>query len=105
MDHETREKNKNMFKIKTIPKCPKRILQSYQADEDLGIDVTKRFEVKTKEKSFTTSIFPFLQTDFLVDQLIGKPEIHFTSPFRFQIEARQCQVDINRGPVKARKQK
>ena len=64
-----------MFKIKTIPKCPKRILQSYQAEEDLGIDVTKTFEVKTKEKSFTTSIYPFLQTDHLVDQLIGKPNI------------------------------
>ena len=62
-----------MFKIKTIPKCPKRVLQSYQAEEDLGIDITKRFEVKTKEKSFTTSIYPFLQTGHLVDQLIGKP--------------------------------
>ena len=65
-------KIKKMFKIKTIPKCPKRILQTYQADEDLGIDVTKRFVVKTKEKSFTTSIYPFLQTDHLVDQLIGR---------------------------------
>ena len=72
-----------MFKIKTIPKCPKRILQSYQADEELSFDATKRFEVKTKEKSFTTSIYPFLQTDYLVDQLIGKPEIQPKSSSKF----------------------
>ena len=69
------EKNSIMFKIKTIPKCPKRILQSYQADEVLSFDATKRFEVKTKEKLFSNSIYLFLQTDHLVDQLIGKPEI------------------------------
>ena len=75
-----------MFKIKIIPKCPKRVLQSYQAEEDLGIDITKRFEVKTKEKSFTTSIYPFLQTDHLVDQLIGKPD-----NFKWKLK---CRVDI-----------
>ena len=64
-----------MFKIKTVPQCPKKILQLYQADEDMGINVTGRFEVKTKDKTFSTSIFPFLQTDHLVDQLSGKPKI------------------------------
>ena len=63
-----------MFKIKTVPKCPKKILQSYQAGEDLGIDVTGRFEVKTKDKLFTTSIYPFLQSEHLFDQLKGKPK-------------------------------
>ena len=70
-----------MFKLKTVPKCPKRILQCYQADEDMapyhmGIGVTGKFEVKTKDKTFSTSIYPFLQTDHLVDQLIGKPKMH-----------------------------
>ena len=68
-----------MFKIKTVPKCPKIILQSYQAGDDLGnpmgIDVTGRFEVKTKDKTFVTSIYPFLQSDFLFEQLKGKPKI------------------------------
>ena len=50
----------------------KRILQSYQAGENLGIDVTKTIEVKTKEKSFTTSIYPFMQTDHLYNQLLGR---------------------------------
>ena len=63
-----------MFKIKTVPKCPKRILQSYQAGDDLGIDVTGRFEVKTKDKTFSTSIYPFLQSDHLYDQLQGMPK-------------------------------
>ena len=63
-----------MFKIKTVPKCPKRILQSYQAGDDLGIDVTGRFEVKTKDKTFSTSIYAFLQSDHLYDQLKGKPK-------------------------------
>ena len=63
-----------MFKIKTVPKCPKRILQSYQAGDDLGIDVTGRFEVKTKDKTFSTSIYPFLQSDYLYDQLQGMPK-------------------------------
>ena len=60
-----------MFKIKTVPKCSKKILQSYQAGEDLGIDVTGRFEIKTKDKIFTTSIYPLLQSDHLYDQLKG----------------------------------
>ena len=38
-----------MFKIQTVPKCPKRIQQAYQADEDLGIDAIGRLEVKTKD--------------------------------------------------------
>jgi len=58
-----------MFEIKTIPRCPKTILQCYQANEDLGVDFTGRFEVKTRDKTFSTSIYPFLQTDHLVDQL------------------------------------
>ena len=28
--------------------------------------------MKTKTKSFQTTIYPFLQTDFLIDELIGK---------------------------------
>ena len=63
-----------MFKIKTVPKCPNIILQSYQAGDDLGIDVTGRFEVKTKDKTFSPSIYPFLQSDHLYDQLKGKPK-------------------------------
>ena len=65
-----------MFKIETVPKCPKRIQQAFQADEDLGFDAIGRLEVKTKDKTFSTSIYPFLQTDHLVDQLIGKPKMH-----------------------------
>ena len=61
-----------MFKVETVPTCPAKILQSYQGDGDLGIDITGRFEVKTKDKTFSTSIYPFLQTDHLVDQLLGK---------------------------------
>ena len=67
-----------MFKIKTVPKCAKIILQCYQAGDGLGnpmgIDVTERFEVKTKDKTFSTSIYPFLQSDYLYDQLKGKPK-------------------------------
>ena len=63
-----------MFKIKTVPKCPKIILQSYQSGDDLGIDVTGKFKVKTKDKTFLTSIYPFLQSDFLFEQLKGKPK-------------------------------
>ena len=62
-----------MFKVNTVPQCPKKILQLYQADENMGINVTGGFEVKTKDKTFSSSIFPFLQTDHLADQLIGKP--------------------------------
>ena len=68
LEIDPREK---MFKIKTVPKCSKKILQSYQAGEDLGIDVTGRFEIKTKDKIFTTSIYPLLQSDHLYDQLKG----------------------------------
>ena len=64
------------IKIKTIPGCPTKILQSYQAGGDLGVDFGGQFEVKTKDKTFSTSIYPFLQTDHLVDQLIGKPKMH-----------------------------
>ena len=63
-----------MFKIKTVPKCPQKILQLYQAGEKLGINVAGEFEVKTKDKTFSTSIFPFMQTDHLADQLVGKPK-------------------------------
>ena len=63
-----------MIQIKTFPQCPKKILECYQADEDLGINLTGRFEVKTKDKTFSTSIYPFLQTDHLIDQLKGRPK-------------------------------
>ena len=62
-----------MIKIKTVPKCSKRVLQCYQAGEDVAIDMTGKFEVKTKDKTFSTSVYPFLQTDHLTDQLLGKP--------------------------------
>ena len=65
-----------MFKITTVPKCSKKILQFYQADEDLGINVAGKFEVKTNDKTFSCSIFPFLQTDHLANQLLGKPQNH-----------------------------
>ena len=60
-----------MFKIKTVPKCPKKIRQIFEADQDLKIDVNKKNYIKTKEKTFTISIYPFLQSDHLFDQLIG----------------------------------
>ena len=63
-----------MFQIKTVPRCPTGILQSYQAGEDLGFDIMGKFEVKTRDKTFSTSIYPFLQTDHLVNQLKGKPK-------------------------------
>ena len=63
-----------MFEIKPVPRCPKTILQCYQADEDLGVHLTGKFEVKAKDKTFSTSIYPFLQTDHLVDQLKVKPQ-------------------------------
>ena len=65
--------SEKMFKITTVPKCPKKILQFYQADEDLGINFTGKFVVKTQDKTFTTSGYAFLQTDFLADQLLGMP--------------------------------
>ena len=64
-------KNAKMFQVKTIPTCPKRILQSYQADEKFLITFTEKIVIKTKEKEFTTSIYPFLQSDHLLDQLKG----------------------------------
>lgn len=63
-----------MFKIETVPKCPKRIQQAFQADEDLGLDALGRLEVKTKDKTFSISSYAFTQTDHLVDQLIGMPK-------------------------------
>ena len=63
-----------MFKIETIPKCPKKILQTYQAGQDLGVDISNSIEVKTREKSFTTSFYPFVQTDHLFNQFVGKPQ-------------------------------
>ena len=62
-----------MFKITTVPKCSKKILQFYQADEDLGINFARKFEVKTQDKTFAISAYPLLQTDHLADQLLGKP--------------------------------
>ena len=61
-----------MFKIRTVPSCPSKLLQSYQACEIVGINATGIYEVKTKTKSFQTTIYPFLQTDFLIDELTGK---------------------------------
>ena len=61
-----------MFKIKTVPLCPAKILQGYQADEISEINIAGKFLVKTKDKDFSTTIYPFLQTDYLVDQLTGK---------------------------------
>ena len=65
-----------MFEIKTIPSCPAKILQSYQADEISEINIAGKFTVKTKEGSFCTTILPYLQSDHLFDQLMGKAE-HF----------------------------
>ena len=65
-------KKKNMFQIKITPKPPTKILHGYQAGEQFGLQgIGGDFEVKTKEKTFTTTIFPFLQTDHLFDQIIG----------------------------------
>ena len=60
-----------MFEIKTVPKCPSKIFQSYQADEAFEIDITGRFEVKARDKAFHTTIYPFLHSDHLFDQLLG----------------------------------
>ena len=38
----------------------------------MGIDATRRLEVKTKDKTFSISSCAFTQTDYLVDQFIGK---------------------------------
>ena len=64
--------SEKMFKIKTVPLCPGKILQTYQADEISEINIAGKFLVKTKDQEFNTTIYPFLQTDYLVDQLIGK---------------------------------
>ena len=74
-----------MFKINTVPKCPQKILQLYQAGENMGINVAGEFEVKTKDKTFSTSIFPFLQTDHLADQLVGKPKTKLCRSYRDKI--------------------
>ena len=64
--------NKYVFKLIITPKPPTKILHGYQAGEKFGLqDIGGDFVVKTKEKTFTTSIFPFLQTDHLFDQIIG----------------------------------
>ena len=60
------------IKIRTVPSCPSKLLHAYQACEIFGINATGIYEVKTKTKSFQTTIYPFLQTDFLIDELIGK---------------------------------
>ena len=61
------------FKIKTVPLCPAKILQSYQADEIVGINATGIYEVKTKNNlAFSTTIYPFLQTDYLLGELMGR---------------------------------
>ena len=73
------ENLEKMFEIKTVPSCPAKILQSYQADEIFGIYAAEKFQVKTKEKTFTTTMYPFLQTDFFVDELMGKA-YHFLRP-------------------------
>ena len=72
--------SEKMFKIKTVPLCPGKILQTYQADEISEINIAGKFVVKTKDKEFNTTIYPFLQTDYLVDQLIGKAN-HFERLF------------------------
>ena len=72
---KTEYNSEKMFDIKTVPSCPGKILRNYQADEISGINIAGKFVVKTREKEFTTSIYPFLQTDHFVDQLIGKAYI------------------------------
>ena len=72
---KTEYNSEKMFDIKTVPSCPGKILRNYQADEISGINIAGKFVVKTREKEFTTSIYPFLQTDHFVDQLIGKANI------------------------------
>ena len=60
------------FKIKTVPSCPAKILHSYQAGENFGINATGIYEVKTKDnQTFSTTIYPFLQTDYLLGELMG----------------------------------
>jgi len=71
--------SEKMFKIKTVPLCPGKILQAYQADEISEINIAGKFLVKTKDKEFSTTIYPFLQTDYLVDQLTGKANLFGSS--------------------------
>ena len=73
---KTEYNSEKMFDIKTVPSCPGEILRNYQADEISGINIAGKFVVKTREKEFTTSIYPFLQTDHFVDQLIGKANLY-----------------------------
>ena len=61
-----------MFKIETVPLCPGKILRTYQADEISEINIAGKFLVKTKDREFNTTIYPFLHSDYLVDQLTGK---------------------------------
>ena len=70
------QQSPQMYEIKTIPLCPAKLLQSYQADEISEINIAGKFTVKTKEGSFCTTILPYLQSDHLFDQLMGKAE-HF----------------------------
>lgn len=67
-----------MFEIKTIPSCPTKILQNYQADQILEINIAGKFTVKTKDREFSTSILPFMQTDHLFNQIVGKATFHVT---------------------------
>ena len=67
-----------MYQIKTIPSCPSKILQSYQADEIFEINATGKFLVKTKDKEFSITIYPLLQSDFLVDELLGMANRFFS---------------------------
>ena len=73
------ENLEKMFEINTVPSCPGKILQSYQAGEIFGIYAAEKFQVKTEEKTFTTTMYPFLQTDYFIDELIGKV-YHFKLP-------------------------
>ena len=41
-------------------------------DEIFAINAFGKFLVKTKDREFSTTIYPFLQTDYLVDELLGK---------------------------------
>ena len=51
-----------------------KIFQLFEAEEDVGINVAGKLEVKTKDKTFLSSIFPFLHSDHLAEQLVGKPK-------------------------------
>ena len=63
------------FTIKTVPTCPSKILQSYQAGEIFEINATGIYDIKTKDKSFSVTIYPFLQTDYLANELMGKAKL------------------------------